>query len=167
MKKIALPLVMIASLTTLVSCWDNQSVSTPTISPKSPVVTGVVITPTQSGATTSTGISTVVSPSITTQTPVALTGSNSMSIDRSETVSYQSPGGLDQMDIWVVITDGIIASVTVTPKWSNDTSTQYQKGFAAEVAKKVVGKNAKSLQLSAIAGASLTTAAFEKFVQSI
>ena len=58
MKKITLPLVMIVSLVTLVSCGSaNTDTTTNLPNTKKPVVTGVVVTPavsTNTGMTTNT-----------------------------------------------------------------------------------------------------------------
>jgi hypothetical protein len=55
----------------------------------------------------------------------------------------------------------------MTPKGSNDVSKKYQAGFARELSGKVMGKKIANLSMDAIGGASLTTAAFNKFVRSL
>ncbi len=183
MKSIALPLVMIASLSTLVSCGTtNNGTSSNLSTPSSPVVTGVVVTPTiQTGAvnripansmnTDSPIYPTKITPP--TQTPAAQTQNSPTpiqgtpdTITRRETVSYNNPSGSDRVEFAVTVTDGIITSASATPKADNEISLKRQTAFAAEVSAKVVGKKASDLNVDAIGGSSLTTGAFETFVHS-
>jgi hypothetical protein len=143
MKKIALPLVMIASLATLVSCGQT-GVTTPVVTTPTPtnVITGVVITPTTSVA------------------PTALT--------RKETLSYDVPAPelKAPVEFDVTVTDGIITAATARTLATTPASKYNQDNFVKNVSAKVVGKKAKDLKVDAIGGASLTTLAFETFVHS-
>ena len=157
MQKLTLPLVMIASLATLVSC--GQTTTNTTLPPtETPVVTGVVVTPTvpTQPATVSTG-----SASVTTVKPV-----KPEVFTRTEVVTYQTPAGMDPVEFSVTVTDGVITAASATPKAENEISNKLQTAFAAGVSKVVVGKKAKDLNVDAIGGASLATAAFETFVHS-
>ena len=179
MKKITLPLVMIASLATLVSCGQKSVDTTINLSPTAtPVVTGVVVTPAaQTGTTSTTRVeTTTTNPPATTSTstitpatqvtPVTQTPRVPETISRRETVTYNNPSGSDSVEFNVTVTDGIITSASATPKADNEISLRRQTAFAAEVNAKVVGKKAKNLNVDAIGGSSLTTAAFETFVHS-
>ncbi len=188
MQKITLPLVMIASLATLVSCGQKSVDTSVNLSPTAtPVVTGVVVTPaaqtgtmgTSTTSTTSTSTTTVqpttTNPPVTTSTvsvtptattPVTQTPRTPETFTRRETVSYSNPSGTDTVEFNVTVTDGIITSASATPKADNEISLKRQTAFAAEVSSKVVGKKASDLNIDAIGGSSLTTAAFEKFVHS-
>ena len=139
MKKLVLPIVMMASIVTLASCGEKAT--TPVVEPtkENPAVTAEVVTP---------------------KAPVVLT--------RKETVSYDSktPEGMVQVEFDVTVTDGIITAATSTPKTDKQGSLYNQTSFAKELSSKVVGKKAKDLKVDAIGGASLTTAAFETFVHS-
>ncbi|MBC7498044.1 hypothetical protein H7170_00205 [Candidatus Gracilibacteria bacterium] len=153
MQKITLPLVMIASLATLVSCGTSTTNNTTKTPPTPPIVTGVVeTTPViQTGTITATM-------TMTPNTPVSLT--------RDETVAYNTPAGRDLIGLHVVVTDGLITSVVATPQAEHDISKNYQIAFASDIKTKAIGKKAKDLHLDAVGGASLTTAAFEQFVRS-
>ncbi len=139
MKKFALPLVMIVSLATLVSCGEKLDSQTPVVLQKDSAVTGVVVTP---------------------PTPVVLT--------RKETLSYAVPAPdlNTTVEFDVTVTDGIITTATSRTLATADASKFNQDNFAKDVSAKVVGKKAKDLKIDAIGGASLTTLAFETFVHS-
>lgn len=178
MQKITLPLVMIASLATLVSCGQKSDTSVNLTPTATPVVTGVVVTPAAQTGTMSTS-TTTVQPTTTTSsvstssmtpaaqpTTVTQTPRTPETFTRRETVSYSNPSGTDTVEFNVTVTDGIITSASATPKADNEISLKRQTAFAAEVSSKVVGKKASDLNIDAIGGSSLTTAAFETFVRS-
>ncbi len=145
MQKVALPLVMIASLATLVSC--GQTTTTTPVVPLAPAttITGVVITPTAP-----------VSPTV------------AATFTRKETLSYKVPApDLDaSVEFDVTVTDGIITAASSRTVATAAASKYNQDNFAKDVSAKVVGKKAKDLKVDAIGGASLTTLAFETFVHS-
>jgi hypothetical protein len=142
MQKVALPLVMIASLATLVSC--GQTTTTAPVVPVAPTttITGVVITPTAPAA--------------------------AATFTRKETLSYKVPApDLDaSVEFDVTVTDGIITAASSRTVATAPASKYNQDNFAKDVSTKVVGKKAKDLKVDAIGGASLTTLAFETFVHS-
>ncbi len=144
MRKLTLPLVMIASLATLVACGEKNVTPTQVVPQPAPVVTGAVVT----GA--------VAAPA----TPVTFT--------RKETVTYKvpAPGTADSIEFDVTVTDGIITAASAISKGEHEYSKNWQGKFVAQVSGSVVGKKAKDLKVDAIGGASLTTAAFETFVHS-
>ena len=155
MRRIATPLVLLATLSTLASCTKpvSETVVTP---PKTPEVKVEVtpVSPTPAPTPTGTAATTPV-----TASPRVLT--------RTEVVTYASPANpKDPVEFSVTVTDGVITAASATPKSDNEVSKQLQTAFAAEVSAKVVGKKAKDLDVDAIGGASLTTAAFETFAHS-
>jgi uncharacterized protein with FMN-binding domain len=140
MKRITLPLVMIASLATLVSCGEKTTtLPTPIVQTENPAVTGVVVTP---------------------PAPVVIT--------RKEILSYAvpAPGTADKIEFDVTVTDGVITRAAAVSMADHEYSKNWQSKFVAELSLKVVGKKAKDLKVDAIGGASLATAAFETFVHS-
>jgi len=139
MKKFALPLVIIASLSTLVACGEKSITPSPMTVQQPSVVTGVVVTPVA---------------------PIVLT--------RKETLSYTVPAPdlNTTVEFDVTVTDGIITTATSRTLATADASKFNQDNFAKDVSAKVVGKKAKDLKIDAIGGASLTTLAFETFVHS-
>jgi hypothetical protein len=81
--------------------------------------------------------------------------------------SYSNPGGTSTVDVEVTLGDvGIIDDVTVTPKASG-TSKQYQEKFAGGIADEVVGKNIDDLDVSKVAGSSLTAGGFNQAIDEI
>ncbi|MCO7240392.1 MULTISPECIES: hypothetical protein [unclassified Aeromicrobium] len=81
--------------------------------------------------------------------------------------SYSNPGGTSTIDVEVTLGDvGIIDAVTVTPKASG-TSKQYQEKFAGGIADEVVGKNIDDLDVSKVAGSSLTAGGFNQAIDEI
>ncbi len=84
----------------------------------------------------------------------------------SQTLSYTSPAGVDEFGVSVKVENGVIVSVGVEPKSTNEISNKLQTAFSGAVNGAVVGKDIKTLQASAIGGASLTTEAFMKYVKS-
>ncbi len=179
MTKITLPLVMIASLTTLISCGSTSN-DTMSISPVSnSLLTGSVVTSPVSVSTRENlpaavpSVAPPIKPTVDTIAPqttkpvVNIRPTAPTVIERSNIVSYNSPGWVDKIGFRMVVTDGIITSLAVTPQSSNDMSGNYQQAFASKASTEIVGKKIKWLQLDAVGWASLTTAAFEKFVQTI
>lgn len=81
-------------------------------------------------------------------------------------VSYQSPGGMEAMEITLVTNNQVITSVNITPKSGNDIGKNFQTQFIGAINKEVIGKKKSELNLHAVAGASLTTDAFMKFIKS-
>ncbi len=170
MKKTVLPFIMIASLVTLVSCGTEADLWTNITPVKSPTLTGVVITPTSSTGeiietpvttpATSTGMS---SPT----TPVSVTPSTPVVLNRKQTVSYSTPEADASVEFDVTITDGIITAASSKTLANEDKSKYNQDRFTKALPSTVVGKKAKDLKVDAIGGASLTTAAFLDFVHSL
>lgn len=83
---------------------------------------------------------------------------------QSATVSYWTPEGNVSVGFSVAIKWWIITDASSTKKASG-TSVYYQESFARWLSQAVVGKKVADLNLGAIGGASLTTAAFEKFIK--
>lgn len=147
--------MLLSSLTLLTSCMAKKD-TTPTVSApteKSAPV-DVVTTPLPAPVTPDTTSGSAATPAA----PTALT--------RTETVSYKNPSGADEVEFSVTVTDGVITAASANPKAKNEISIKLQTAFAADVASKVIGKKAKDLDVDAIGGASLTTAAFETFARS-
>lgn len=81
--------------------------------------------------------------------------------------SYSNPAGTSEVDVEITLGDGgVIDDVTVTPKASG-TSKQYQDKFAGGIADEVVGKNIDDIDVSKVAGSSLTSGGFNEAVDQI
>lgn len=81
--------------------------------------------------------------------------------------SYQNPGGTSSVKVKVELgEDGTISEVEVTPEASG-TSLQYQQKFVSGIKAEVVGKKIDDLDVSKVAGSSLTSGGFNQAIDSI
>lgn len=159
MKKIAIPLILLASISTLTSCTTKTEAPTA----DTPVPQAVVETPAPVPTPTPDATTPPVVP------PVESTGTvptSSTPVTKTETISYNTPAGNDDVEFSMTVTDGVITSITTTPKAVHDISKARQTAFAGEISAKVVGKKISELSLSAVGGSSLTTNAFNQFIQT-
>lgn len=191
MKKIFPAVTSVALASILVSCGTTTPVEPIPLSPKieTPAadVAPTVSTPTEATATgvTATGATApVVTPEImptpAVDTPavnptpeVTGTGSMSGSISAkpeikvtSQVVNYKSPAGDESIKVTIETLNGVILSVTSTPMATHEVSKKLQTSFSANIGV-AVGKPVASLKLDAVGGASLTTKAFNEYVQSL
>ena len=81
--------------------------------------------------------------------------------------SYSNPGGESKVKVALTISDGTISKLDVTPEATNGTSKQYQTQFAGGVADQVVGKSLDDLDVSKVAGSSLTSKGFNDAIDQI
>lgn len=78
-------------------------------------------------------------------------------------VTYPSPGGEENNNFKITLQNDTVTAVTVDVLTEIDASIVYQKKFAAELPKLLVGKKISQISdLDVISGASLTTAAFNE-----
>ncbi len=84
----------------------------------------------------------------------------------TKTVGYVSPAGQEEIEVTLNISNNTITSVLVKPMATNEISKKLQTGFAHEI-KIAVGKPITAFSLDAVGGASLTTKAFNAYVQSL
>ncbi len=105
-------------------------------------------------------------PTLRVPNPTINRDTQSWSITKSISVSYQTPDGSASIGFSVTMKDGIIIAASSTTQ-ARGTSAYYQDSFAQSVAKSVVGKKASTLSLSAIGGASLTTNAFTQYIVNL
>ncbi|MET0931138.1 MAG: FMN-binding protein [Aeromicrobium sp.] len=87
--------------------------------------------------------------------------------DYSAEGSYTNPGGQSTVKVDLTISDGTISDVTVTPEAENGTSKQFQEKFAGGIADEVVGKSLDDLDVSKVAGSSLTSTGFNEAIEQI
>ena len=80
---------------------------------------------------------------------------------------YSNPGGQSKVKVELTLADNEVTDVTVTPEASNGTSRQYQTQFAGGVADEVVGKSLDDLDVSKVAGSSLTSTGFNEAIETI
>lgn len=153
MKRIALPLTLLASIATLTSCTNKTQSITETPAPQA-VVETAPIAPAPDAMTPP-----VVPPAPTPEVPTEMTPVETASgvtvapstpVTRTETVNYTTPAGSDPVEFSMTVTDGVITAASATPKATHEISNKRQTAFAGEIASKVVGKKISELSLSAV-----------------
>ncbi len=124
-----------------------------------------------------------VAPTAAASTPSATTGSSAATDSATTdtgtsastyadgtyeaTGSYTSPNGQEEVDVSITLESDIITAVTVTPQASNPNSVRYQNEFADGIAAVVVGQDIDDIQVSRVAGSSLTSGGFNEAVETI
>lgn len=83
------------------------------------------------------------------------------------TGSYTSPNGQEEVDVSLTLEGDVITAVTVTPEATNPNSVNYQNQFADGIAAIVVGKDIDEIDVSRVAGSSLTSGGFNEAVETI
>lgn len=82
--------------------------------------------------------------------------------------TYTSPNGRENIVVFVTLADGgVIADVTVTPDANNPTAAFYQGEFAEGIAAEVVGRHVDELDVTRVAGSSLTSGGFREALEQI
>jgi len=83
------------------------------------------------------------------------------------TGGYQSPNGAETIVVTVSVADGIVTEAIVEPQATNDTSSRYQGQFAGGIADEVVGKSLAEVDVTRVAGSSLTGRGFNEAMDQI
>jgi uncharacterized protein with FMN-binding domain len=81
--------------------------------------------------------------------------------------SYQSPGGNEKVKVSLTLKGDTVSAVKVTPESENPNGKKYQGQFAGGISDVVVGKKIDALQVSKVAGSSLTSGGFNQAVEKI
>lgn len=81
--------------------------------------------------------------------------------------NYQSPNGTEEVDVSVTLKGDVITAVTVTHEATNPNSVSYQTKFADGIAAEVVGKKIDEINVSRVAGSSLTSGGFNAAIETI
>jgi len=81
--------------------------------------------------------------------------------------SYQTPETVEQISVTLTLADGVVTDVEVTGDPKAPETEQYQGQFIAGIADEVEGKAIDDLNVSRVAGSSLTSGGFNDAVQSI
>ncbi len=85
----------------------------------------------------------------------------------TEEGSYQSPNGLETIEVTLTLADNIITDVTVVGEGGNPNTERFQGEFSDGIAGVVVGKNIDEIQVDRVAGSSLTSGGFADAVNKI
>jgi uncharacterized protein with FMN-binding domain len=81
--------------------------------------------------------------------------------------SYNSPGGVERIEVSLTLQGGKITNTTATTKAASSTSRQYQSEFIDNYKELVIGKPIDEVKLSRVAGSSLTSGGFNEAIEKI
>ncbi|MGJ0388847.1 FMN-binding protein [Microbacterium sp. CGR1] len=81
--------------------------------------------------------------------------------------SYQTPETVESISVTLTIADGVVSEVEVTGDPKARETEQYQGQFIEGISDEVVGKSLDELNVSRVAGSSLTSGGFNEAVDSI
>jgi uncharacterized protein with FMN-binding domain len=80
---------------------------------------------------------------------------------------YQSPGGTETIGVTMTLQSGVVTDVQAQTHPSNPNTSRFQGEFASGIAGQVVGKKLDGLNVSKVAGSSLTSGGFNDAVEQI
>jgi len=81
--------------------------------------------------------------------------------------SYISPAGEESVKVELTLDGDIVTAVTVTPEADDPQAKSFQEKFASGIADVVVGKDIDTLNVSRVAGSSLTSGGFAEALKAI
>lgn len=81
--------------------------------------------------------------------------------------SYITPGGSESIDLSVTLVDGVVTSATITQNAITGEAKEFQSRFASGFGDEVKGKNIDEINLSRVAGSSLTPIGFNSALEDI
>ncbi|MEV7800660.1 hypothetical protein AB0O14_16350 [Microbacterium foliorum] len=81
--------------------------------------------------------------------------------------SYQTPETVETISVTLTVADGLVTDVEVTGDPQARESEQYQGEFIGGISDEVVGKSLDEIEVSRVAGSSLTSGGFNEAVESI
>ncbi|WP_457950605.1 FMN-binding protein [Pseudarthrobacter sp. alpha12b] len=81
--------------------------------------------------------------------------------------NYVSPNGTETVGVQLTLAAGNVTDVQITQHPSNPNTRKFQGQFAGGIAAQVVGKNIDELNVSKVAGSSLTSGGFNQALEKI
>jgi uncharacterized protein with FMN-binding domain len=81
--------------------------------------------------------------------------------------NYVSPNGTETVGVELTLASGKVTAVNITQHPSNPNTRKFQGEFAGGIAAQIVGKNIDELNVSKVAGSSLTSGGFNQAVEEI
>ncbi|HWI32365.1 MAG TPA: FMN-binding protein [Microbacterium sp.] len=81
--------------------------------------------------------------------------------------SYQTPESIETIDVTVTLADGVITDVGVVGHPTKPETEEYQGKFIGGISDEVVGKSIDEINVSRVAGSSLTSGGFNKAIEEI
>ena len=85
----------------------------------------------------------------------------------TETGSYSTPGGTEDITVTLTLADDIVTAVSAKGSATSGNSAQYQSQFLSGYKANVEGKDVDTISLSRISGSSLTSDGFNKALEAI
>ena len=125
--------------------------------------------PTQTPATQNGGQASTTSPtsSSAASSGGAATGSTYKDGTYSADGTYTSPNGQETVGVQLTLAADKVTAVNITTHPSNPNTRKFQGEFASGIAAQIVGKDIDELNVSKVAGSSLTSGGFNDAVQQI
>ncbi len=119
---------------------------------------------TQDGGQAATGTPT----SAASSTAVASTGGSTYKDGTySSDGTYTSPNGQETVGVELTLAADKVSAVNITVHPSNPNTKKFQGEFASGIAAQIVGKDIDDLNVSKVAGSSLTSGGFNEAVEQI
>ncbi|MFF1382862.1 hypothetical protein ACFVWT_04780 [Arthrobacter sp. NPDC058288] len=81
--------------------------------------------------------------------------------------NYVSPNGTETVGVELTLSGGAVSGVNITQHPSNPNTRKFQGEFAGGIAAQIVGKKLDELNVSKVAGSSLTSGGFNQAVEKI
>ncbi|TLM85157.1 FMN-binding protein [Pseudarthrobacter sp. NamE5] len=81
--------------------------------------------------------------------------------------NYVSPNGTETVGVQLTLASGKVTDVQITQHPSNPNTRKFQGEFAGGIADQVVGRNIDELNVSKVAGSSLTSGGFNQALEQI
>ncbi|SDK82856.1 FMN-binding protein [Arthrobacter sp. ok362] len=81
--------------------------------------------------------------------------------------NYTSPNGIETVGVELTLAGGTVSDVRITQHPSNPNTRKFQGEFASGIQAQIVGKKLDELQVSKVAGSSLTSGGFNEAVAKI
>ncbi|MFF2315738.1 hypothetical protein ACFVTE_05655 [Arthrobacter sp. NPDC058097] len=110
-------------------------------------------------------------PSSAASAPASGTASGSATGYKDGTYSadgnYKSPNGTETVGVQLTLANGTVSAVEITEHPSNPNTRKFQGQFAGGIADQVVGKSLDEINVSKVAGSSLTSGGFNQAVEAI
>lgn len=85
----------------------------------------------------------------------------------SATGTYNSPGGPQSIGVKITLSGGVVTDSSVTEQPNDNDAQQYQDQFVSAYRSQVVGKKITDINLSRVAGSSLTSIGFNSAIADI
>jgi uncharacterized protein with FMN-binding domain len=80
---------------------------------------------------------------------------------------YETPGGSETLGVTIRVSGGMVSGATVRVEARSPTARQFQEQFASRYADFVVSRPLSDVDVSRVAGASLTSVGFDRAVAEI